>query len=384
MHSLNAMFLVVVTAAASLMASTAATAAQDSPFLAVWETTALMQIEFAADAPFPTRDVYHVEKSSSMYFHDLLVNDESSLRFLDDPARDIVDVTVNVRQQTQSADPANKMVTLDSQVTVLHVDDPASNSISDLAALLTFLVNKNNTDASYVYLDNRIGIGATANEIGFISFSYVGPSNIVNNLTLPESYQAELSSSGRSNSEKTLVIVTTFLSLALVVISVVLVWVGGGWLELRKQVQILIRREEELTRMTMQQQQLESKPTDKTEEEHGGEDSPARETQFTNASGFLGANNPYHTSSRALQGLGIKMTPGRDRHGNVDDDADDLATPMSTYSDSGRAPIGIMSMRKLMPGANALGGNAGSDDSGTDDDEDPNSLPLEMMKQLEF
>jgi hypothetical protein len=411
----NPFFL--TTAATIMMVNMATTVnGQDSPdyLSSVFRTTAAMSIELVQfrtepaavvasnSVGYETREVHHIEEASSAYFWDLLIHDESTLRFIDHPKDDIVDVAVTVTDQTTTTlvvdttatdtDNRSVVVKFDAEVALLHVDDVGSDGVTDLASLLAFLIGRNNTGASYPYLENIINTGTTTvSEIRSLSFTPTEPSIEINNITISESFQAQnTSSGGRTGSEKTLIVFVTLLSIALVVVSSVLCWIGGGWLELRKQVEILMRREEELTRMTIQQNHLDeqhddlkTKPTDDTEED--GDNSPARETHFTNASGFLGANNPYHTSSRALEGLGIKMTPARDR--NSGDDGDDLATPMSTYSDSGRAPIGIMSMRKLMPGSASLGGGAESDDeSNSDDDkelEGPSSLPPEM-KQLQF
>jgi hypothetical protein len=94
---------------------------------------------------------------------------------------------------------------------------------------------------------------------------------------------------------------------------------------------------------------MASEETDK----EAGRPSNDGETQFTNPSGILGVN-PYYgrsgNSGSALDGLGIKMTPA---HGaNNSDTGSEVFTPMSKathYSDSERMPIGIMSMRKLIP-----------------------------------
>ena len=104
--------------------------------------------------------------------------------------------------------------------------------------------------------------------------------------------------------------------------------------------------------MTKQhEQQLQANPTADTDEEAGNKD---EETQFTNPSGILGVNPHYgknnEITSSALDGLGIKMTPARNPRNS--DGGSEIFTPMSeatTYSDSGRVPIGITSMRKLLP-----------------------------------
>ncbi len=86
--------------------------------------------------------------------------------------------------------------------------------------------------------------------------------------------------------------------------------------------------------------------------------------------------NPYGADK--LQGLGMK-TPGRTKNGEIDED--DLATPMSTYSDSDRAPIGIMSMRKLVGSNMALQPREDDDSDDIDDELDVENL---SMKKLEY
>ena len=95
------------------------------------------------------------------------------------------------------------------------------------------------------------------------------------------------------------------------------------------------------------------RPTEsnETDEEGGAHNDDV--TQFTNPSGILGVN-PYYGKSgngpSALDGLGIKMTPARPS--NSGDADSEIFTPMSeatSFSDTGRAPIGITSMRKLLP-----------------------------------
>jgi hypothetical protein len=332
----------------------------------------------------------------SKYFRSLLINDESSLRFIDQPQTDIVDVTVNIQKQTATTTSSSGgIIEFDAEVSLLHVDDVGSDGVTDLAALLTFLVDRNTTGASYAYLDNQIRSNtSTVSKITSMSFIYTGSSDVVNDLAVPQRVlDRYVASVGRSESEKTLIIVVTFLSMALLVVSAVLCWITGTWFELRKQLQILMQREEEMARMSMQQNNLKTKPTDETEKhnENNDDGSPARDSHLTEPSGFLGANNPYHVSSQALNGLGIKMTPLRDRRSSSGDDGDDPGTPMSTYSDSSRAPIGILSMRKLMPeSSNALGGQIDNDDveshmDGIDDHhyDDSSSLPR-GMKHLQF
>jgi len=206
---------------------------------------------------------------------------------------------------------------------------------------------------------------------------------VVTNLTTTSELDA-LQNSQHSGNEKTLLVVTTLLSITLFGMSAILIWVGGGWLMLRKKIEILLLREEELTRMT---QNIQSKPTADTQggdEENPDSSSPSRgesESQFTNPSGILGANNTYaegpsDRGPHSIYGLGPK-TPAK----MGDNYADDLATPMSVmsdYSDTDRAPIGIMSMRKLVPSYSY------DEDENTEDEDENIEGGFAGMKKLEY
>lgn len=317
-----------------------------------------------ADTQFSTEDIYNIEVAATSYFEDLITRDES-LRFLDDP-KNVLKVAVGIEKQTIDED----KVVLNGEVEMMHYGD---QGIIDLAALLTFLVNKNNTDSSYIYLDNLIGNGAT---VEFVDFFFVsGSTPLASDLTLLSEYNNLVSSVSRSGTEKTLIVVVTLLSITLIALASVLCWIGGGWLALRRQVKILMDREEEITRMT-QQYGIQPKGTEDTEEDAG--QSPPRDQQnnYSNPSGILGAYGMNNYGMDKLQGLGIK-TPARSTNGEMHDY--DLATPMSTYSDTDRAPIGIMSMRKLV-GPDIM---PRRDDS---DEEEGDECDVEAldMKKLEY
>ena len=119
------------------------------------------------------------------------------------------------------------------------------------------------------------------------------------------------------------------------------------------------------------EQEIKQKPTEETDEEAG---SPEKDdnTQFTNPSGILGVNPSYGTTGRGglYGGLGVKMTPGRSPNSEI---GSEIFTPMSeatSYSDTGRMPLGITSMRKLLP-----------DQSMTSNDD---SLDAYGIKKLEY
>ena len=335
-----------------------------------------MAIHFnVQDTQFTTEEVYHVEEATTSYFTDLITQDES-LRFLDDP-KNVLSISVDVKRQMVEGEE----VVLSGGVTMMHYGD---QGIIDLAALLTFLVNKNNTDSDYVYMDQLLAdsIGAT---VEYLDFDFVSESvPLAANLTTLEAVEeGNNEGSDRSGSEKALIVVVTLLSITLLGLSVILCWIGGGWLQLRQKVKELLLREEEMTRMTNQPPEIKPKNTEETADDC--ENSPTNEskTNFTNPSGILGVYGMNNYGVEKLQGLGIK-TPARSKNGEIDEE---MATPMSVYSDSDRAPIGIMSMRKLV-GSNAIM-QSNEDNSDNEQDQDENCLPdpsnIDLgMKKLEY
>jgi len=351
--------------------------------LYIFKTSALLEIQFTTENEFSTENIYHIEEASSLYLNELLTNDES-LPFLDQP-NSVIDVNVDV--QTQRVD--GKEISLDSMVTVVHYGNVG---IIDLAALLTFLVNRNNTDSSFVYLDQLIQIDAS---IELISFEFVSKSiTMAGNITTTSAMENinALQDSKYSGNEKTLLIVTTLLSITLFGMSAILIWVGGGWLMLRKKVQALLLHEEVLTQHH-QQGCIQSKPTAETEEgdEKDLDNNPSEESQthFTNPSGIIGINNNHCDAGGSLErghipiyGLGIN-TPAK-----VGGTSDNFETPMSAmstysvYSDTGRAPMGIMSMRKLVPSAQFLSSQHDQDQGQGQDEAMEDSF--DGMKKLEY
>jgi len=380
-RTMSIVFLFVIVFALGIIITPAMAVENDD--LYIFKTSALLEIQFTTENEFSTENIYHIEEASSLYLNELLTNDES-LPFLDQP-NSVIDVNVDV--QTQRVD--GKEISLDSMVTVVHYGNVG---IIDLAALLTFLVNRNNTDSSFVYLDQLIQIDAS---IELISFEFVSKSiTMAGNITTTSAMENinALQDSKYSGNEKTLLIVTTLLSITLFGMSAILIWVGGGWLMLRKKVQALLLHEEVLTQHH-QQGCIQSKPTAETEEgdEKDLDNNPSEESQthFTNPSGIIGINNNHCDAGGSLErghipiyGLGIN-TPAK-----VGGTSDNFETPMSAmstysvYSDTGRAPMGIMSMRKLVPSAQFLSSQHDQDQGQGQDEAMEDSF--DGMKKLEY
>ena len=299
-----------------------------------------MALEWVVDDPvfagYPTEDIAAIESAASQYFSELLA--EQSLSAFQYPNK-FVDATVSVLDQVQSGD----NIVMDTIVNVYHVGD---SGITDLSGLLNFVTNKNTTGSEeFPALDSLIDMGF---KVAGVSFENAQESKAlagVFGVFYPES-----TGGGQryTESERTLISVTSVLSVALVTLSVILIWVAGGWLALRKQLQVLMRREEEFRMRAVKT--LKLNPTQDTDDEPESPRNHDEEnaTQFTNPSGILGVNPYYGTSSRNFEGLGVKMTPARKQRSDDMDSNAGLDSPSSQYSDSGRMPIGIQSMRKLL------------------------------------
>eukprot|EP00535_Pseudo-nitzschia_heimii_P002813 CAMPEP_0197185238 /NCGR_PEP_ID=MMETSP1423-20130617/11504_1 /TAXON_ID=476441 /ORGANISM="Pseudo-nitzschia heimii, Strain UNC1101" /LENGTH=364 /DNA_ID=CAMNT_0042636249 /DNA_START=66 /DNA_END=1160 /DNA_ORIENTATION=- len=336
--------------------------------LSIFKTPAFLEIQFTKDDQFSADDIFHVEEATSLYLRELLMND-SSLRFLEEPDS-LIDVSVNVQTQQVNGMNGNE-ISLGSEVDLIHYGDVG---ITDVAALLTLLVHKNNTDSSFIYLDHII---RTKSSIELMRFDYISESAVMATNLTTFSALIEVKNAKKYGNEKTLLVVTTLLSITLFGMSAILIWVGGGWLVLRKKVQDLLLREEELTRMT---RNIESKPTQVTEDgDEENQDSFSREngsSHYTNPSEILGVNSGSRPN---MYGNDMK-TPGKVAGGRMS--VDDLATPMSVmseYSDTDRVPIGIMSMRKLIPPP-----QVNDDDDNDNADDEKTAGDFNGMKKLEY
>ena len=299
-----------------------------------------MAIEWVVDDPvfagYPTEDIATIESAASQYFSELLA--ERSLSAFQSPNK-FVDVTVSMLSQVQSGE----NLVMDTTISVYHLGD---SGITDLSGLLHFVTNKNTTGSDdFPALDSLIGMGV---KVGTVSFENDQESKALAGV-FGEFYPDYTKGGQRyTESERTLISVTSVLSFALFTLSVILIWVAGGWLALRKQLQVLMRREEEFRMRGAKT--LKLNPTQDTDDEPGSPSGHDEEnaTQFTNPSGILGVNPYYGNSARTFEGLGVKMTPARKQRLDDMDSCAGLDTPSSQYSDSGRMPIGIQSMRKLL------------------------------------
>ena len=297
-----------------------------------------MTVEWQTDEVelLSTENIYMIEQGAAKYFMELLIDPTHSA------LKDSTEI-VSTHVVAKFLERKSNFLYLHSEIHVSHV---GNQGLSDLASLFMFLTSRNTTDSSFTALDNSVGLGI---KIEMLSFTNEGDSALLTSLE-----GGLVQESKYTKSEKTLIVATSVLAFALFVMSIILIWIAGGWMSLRKQIKVMIHREEEMTRMT-RQAELKENPTGETDQEESpgspGDDDASR---YTSSSGILGVN-PYYGRQGAhgsvLDGLGIKMTPARGTRDFNDMDSD-IQTPMSDatgFSDNNCAPLGITSMRKLMP-----------------------------------
>jgi hypothetical protein len=313
----------------------------------VFETRALMTMEWKSVEveTLSTEQIFHFEQSSSQYFRELLTDPTHSAL---QGSTSVLSTNVNTRSQERKD---NGLVIVESIFQLFHSGE---DGLADLAGLLMFVTSRNTTNSSFSELDTLLGMDI---KVGIISFTNEQDSALLSTVDKV----TDRGIRDRSDSEKTLITASAILAFTLLAMSVILIWVAGGWLALRKQVKILIHREEEFTRMTKQHEQdLKEAPTGSQEYDEGSDNDDA--TNMTDPTGILGGQPNYKNRANnmlSLQGLGIRMTPTR--QGHDDDSLCDVETPMSActaFTETSRAPLGITSMRKLLPQLDGKGANS--------------------------
>ena len=217
---------------------------------------------------FMTEEIYAIEKATSLYFTELL-SDKSHNAF--NTETDVISTTVQAKKQKVG----NDYVILESIVEVLNLGE---EGMLDVAGLLMFLTNKNTTDSSFAHLDKVINIGYYIDMVSFTAS--MESSQLIK--AVDDHGIIEYEEEKHVTKERTLVTVTIIVAFALCCISLILVWVAGGWIALRKKVKDLLRREEEWTQM---RSDIKPSPTQETESPDSG--------KMTNPSGILGMNPHY-------------------------------------------------------------------------------------------
>jgi hypothetical protein len=209
---------------------------------------------------------------------------------------------------------SSNLTVVNSTVTLVYAAKDGEE-IADVASALASLVTAN-------LLLARVG-GILGPDVKSISFLFA------NNGTIAYPYQAPKGCSA----SKGLLIACVLLSIAVVFVSAVLLWVAGGWYQIRQSMRDIMRynTEDKLPYGTRQQ---------RTEDED--DESPSK------CSGIIGANPLPNDRQKTGKGGTLRMTPGRGLY--VDETSSDILSPMSQQTDvtdTSRPPLGIKSISKL-------------------------------------
>lgn len=238
------------------------------------------------------------------------------------PDQTVLATEIHVKNVTRD----NQSFQLNAIVDVLYVAD---DGVSDMASILIRLSRK---DDVHKQLLNDIYdiLGADAGSV-VMNFRAIQTTNKL--------WQVEHNHNG-GKADRSLILACTLLCAALVVVTSVLMYVAGGWKDLKE------RLEEQMVWFKEQRRTY----SEDEDEESGGvdvadsNDDDDGDDDGTNPSGILGATSQDNNENVA-QGLGIHRTPER----GLDDDGYQTTpfSEMSKYSDTSRVPLGIQSMRKM-------------------------------------
>lgn len=221
---------------------------------------------------------------------------------------------------------------LKAMVDVLYVAE-GSSGVSDMASVLIRLARQEQVE-DILLRDIYEILGGTASSITVNFRSMDPPATML--------WEIEEPVDSGKKTDKALILACTLLCAALLVVTTVLLYVVGGWRDLREKL-------EEQMDWIKQNRRTYSGDEDDVDEESGIDvaDSDDADEVATNPSGILGAtSNEDNEQMARTAGLGIHSTPER----GIDGDAGYDTTPfseMSTYTDTSRAPLGIASMRKM-------------------------------------
>jgi hypothetical protein len=262
---------------------------------------------------------------------DVNLKNESSNGLL--PEQDVLTVDVHVKNVTKK----DSNFRLHAIVDVTYV---APAGVPDMASILIRLSRKANVEDLLLEDIHHI-LGGDAESMA-INFKTLDPAAQM----LWESPE----SANKEQADTALILACALLTTALVIVTAVLLYVAGGWRDLRE------KFDEQLDWFKSH------RPTDSNDEsddddddgESGGVDvADSRsddgehddDDSATNASGIIGASSK---EGHAAEGLGIHRTPER----GISSDGYDTTpySEMSAYTDSSRANLGITSIRKLTGG----------------------------------
>jgi len=247
---------------------------------------------------------------------------ESELGLL--PEQQVLAADMHVKNVTKT----NNKFHLNALVEVLYL---AESGVADMASILILLTRQEQVEQA-VLRDIYQIMGGTAESV-VVNFEMLEPPATM-------LWELEEHAHDAQKVDQTLIIACTCLCAALVLVTSVLLYVAGGWRDLRE------KMEEQIdwiknTRRTYSQ--------DEDDEESAGVDvadsqsyeGDADDSAATNPNGILGASS----KDNGVEGMGIHRTPER----GMDEEGYETTpfSEISHYTDSSRAPLGISSMRKM-------------------------------------
>jgi len=301
-------------------------------------------------------DVNALEDAMSVLLYTTLRQEsESDVGLLADQNVLTVDTQVQNVVKTNNANNNNSSkneFTMRAVVDILYVENKDIGAIEDMASVLTQFAQQEQLEQTLADdMDTILG-GMTSS----ISLKFRSMDDDQTRPVTTMLYETTNSSEG-SNALKEanmiLIIACSILGAALVFMSVVLLYVVGGWRDLRQRLQ------DQIFWIKQQHRTYSSDAESETPDEESGIDvadsGDADDCAATNPSGILGASasEEYEEQQRQRMrtaGLGIHSTPER----GIDGDAGYDTTPfseMSQYTDTSRVPLGIASMRKMQQSA---------------------------------
>jgi hypothetical protein len=294
-----------------------------------FSSNSIMEVDWTTDDvnTLSLSEINEFENAIAVLLHTTMKKEsESDVGLL--PQQKVLAIDLQVKNVTKK----NSAFHLNAIVDVLYV---AEVGIPDMASVLIRLSRQENVEDKL--LDDIYEIlGGTADTVS-VNFKTLDP---------PATKLWELVDHDHSAQkvDTSLILACTLLCAALVLVTSVLLYVAGGWRDLRDKL------EEQIDWFKTQRRTYSS---DESDEESGGVDvadsqsyggdDDSDEEQAASPNGIIGASSK--DENNAMAGLGVTATPER----GISDDGYE-STPfseMSEYTDTSRLPLGIASMRKM-------------------------------------
>jgi hypothetical protein len=295
-----------------------------------------MEVDWVAKdvATLNLDEINEFESAIAVLLHDTMKKESESVTGLL-PEQKVLATDMHVQNVTKN----DKYFHLEALVDVLYV---AELGVPDMASVLIRLSRRENVEGKLLEDAHEI-LGAPLQSI-VLNYKTLDPPT-----TKVWEFEEHHSS---DKADKSLILACTLLCAALALVTIVLLYVAGGWRDLKDKL-------EEKMDWFKDHRKTYSSDEEEADEEEGGVDvadsqsyeGDEDEDVVTNPSGMLGASSK--DEGNAAEGLGIHRTPER----GIDEDGY-TTTPfseMSNYTDTSRAPLGITSMRKMQQGGNRFG-----------------------------